>query len=294
MPDNADGGRFFTGIDACHETVILRRYYLVIKPSAFSTRRPCLTISVSISPMTTTLRAPVVSNALLLSMCFAVSLLALGVSCAADAERAPAGVMRFDLPAQALETALQAFGGVSGYSVLVAAQLTAGRRAAEVRGEFLPQQALQLLLAGTGLRERYIGAEAHAFTLEPVPSEATVARAEAAPLPAAVPVDPGWRRNAYAQVLQASITRALCRAQPDSFGRYRMGVQVWLERSGAVRDVHLLESSGMTAQDQTVLQQLGRLVMDAPPPPDMAQPLTILLTPRPDPAADCRRVAGRD
>ncbi|WP_083439274.1 TonB C-terminal domain-containing protein [Herbaspirillum autotrophicum] len=244
--------------------------------------------------MNTTLRAPVVSNALLLSMCFAVSLLALGVACAADAERAPAGVMRFDLPAQALETALQAFGGVSGYSVLVAAQLTAGRRAAEVRGEFLPQQALQLLLAGTGLRERYIGTEAHAFTLEPVPSDATAARGAAAPLPAAVPVDPGWRRNAYAQVLQASITRALCRAQPDSFGRYRMGVQLWLERSGAVRDVHLLESSGMAAQDQTVLQQLARLVMDAPPPPDMAQPLTILLTPRPDPAADCRRVARQD
>lgn len=243
--------------------------------------------------MNTTLRAPVVSNALLLSMCFAVSLLALRYACAADTERAPAGAMHFDLPAQALESALQAFGAVSGYSVLVAAQLTTGRSAAEVRGEFLPQQALQLLLAGTGLRERYIGAEAHAFTLEALPQEAAVAaRTDAAAPP--VSADQSWRRNAYALILQTSITRALCRAQPDSFGRYRMAVQLWLERSGAVRNVHLLESSGMVAQDQTVLQQLGRLVMDAPPPADMAQPLTILLTPRPDPGADCRRVARLD
>lgn len=243
--------------------------------------------------MNTTLRAPVVSNALLLSMCFAVSLLALRCACAADTERAAAGVMRFDLPAQALESALRAFGAASGYSVLVAAQLTAGRRAAEVRGEFLPQQALQLLLAGTGLRERYIGTEAHAFTLEPLPTLPATAAADDT-TPASATAAQNWRRNAYAQVLQTSITRALCRAQPDSFGRYRMGIQLWLERSGAVRDVHLLQSSGMAAQDQTVVQQLGRLVMDAPPPPDMAQPLTILLTPRSDPAADCRRVARPD
>jgi hypothetical protein len=54
-----------------------------------------------------------------------------------------------------------------------------------------------------------------------------------------------------------------------------------------VRDVHVLEGSGVAQRDRAVLQRLRSLLMDGAPPEGLPQPLTILLTPRPDPGADC-------
>ena len=92
-----------------------------------------------------------------------------------------------------------------------------------------------------------------------------------APVPAeAVPAAPPLQ--AYAAILQRSLTRALCRLHPDAFGRYRLAFQLWLDERGKVR---------------AVLQRLRSLMMDGAPPVGLPQPLTILLTPRPDPGADC-------
>ncbi|MDC8757968.1 TonB family protein [Janthinobacterium fluminis] len=189
-------------------------------------------------------------------------------------EAAPA--QRFDLPAQGLDAALVAFGELTGYSVLVSSTLAAGRQSAAVHGQFAPREALQRLLAGTELDTRYAGAKA--FTLAPA-------------APASAPAAAGQPRaglGAYAAVLQTSITRALCRLQPEAFGRYRVAFQLWLDEAGLVRDARLLESSGVPQRDGALLQRMRALLMDAAPPPGLAQPLTILLTPRPDPGADCR------
>ncbi|MEG2963519.1 MAG: energy transducer TonB, partial [Janthinobacterium sp.] len=106
----------------------------------------------------------------------------------------------------------------------------------------------------------------------PVPAEVTSATA---PL------------QGYAAILQRSLTRALCRLHPDAFGRYRLAFQLWLDERGKVRDVHVLVPSGVEQRDRAVLQRLRSLLMDGVPPAGLPQPLTILLTPRPDPGADC-------
>ena len=147
-----------------------------------------------------------------------------------------------------------------------------------MHGEFAPRDALQRLLAGSGLAARYSGSKAFTLALA------------AEPEPEPAPDDrPGPGLDAYAAVLQTSLTRALCRLQPDAFGRYRVAFQLWLDDAGRVRQARLLESSGVAGRDGAVLRRLRALAMDAPPPPGLAQPLTILLAPRPDPAADCRR-----
>ncbi|SDI01742.1 Secretin and TonB N terminus short domain-containing protein [Janthinobacterium sp. YR213] len=196
------------------------------------------------------------------------------------ADAAAHATLHFDLPAQPLDAALVAFGEVTGYSVLVSSQLAAGRVAAAVRGDYTPAEALQRLLAGTQLGARFSGS--NAFTLLAL-ADAPVAPA---PVPAeAVPAAPPLQ--GYAAVLQRSLTRALCRLHPDAFGRYRLAFQLWLDERGKVRAVHVLEPSGVEQRDRAVLQRLRSLLIDGAPPAGLPQPLTILLTPRPDPGADC-------
>lgn len=225
--------------------------------------------------MTRIHRRTATGNALVLSACLLMTLMTF-VRPAASASGNDAGtqaIVRFDLPAQPLDAALVAFGEVTGYSVLVSSQLAAGRVAAPVRGDYTPAEALQRLLAGTQLGARFSGS--NAFTLlapAPVPAEA---------VPTAPPL------QGYAAILQRSLTRALCRLHPDAFGRYRLAFQLWLDERGKVRAVHVLEPSGVAQRDRAVLQRLRSLLMDGAPPAGLPQPLTILLTPRPDPGADC-------
>ena len=232
--------------------------------------------------MTRTHRRTATGNALALSACLLMTLMAFvcPAAVAADVDTPPAATLRFDLAAQPLDAALVAFGEATGYSVLVSSQLAAGRMASPVRGDYTPAEALQRLLAGTQLGARFSGS--NAFTLLALAGEppAPVA-APAVPAPAAPAL------QAYAAVLQRSLTRALCRLHPDAFGRYRLAFQLWLDERGKVRDVHVLEPSGVAQRDRAVLQRLRSLLMDGAPPAGLPQPLTILLTPRPDPGADC-------
>jgi len=68
------------------------------------------------------------------------------IACAADATP-----KTFDLPASSAETALKKFSLQSGLDVIFATDATAGVRTNEVKGDFPPREALDRLLAGTGL-----------------------------------------------------------------------------------------------------------------------------------------------
>lgn len=215
--------------------------------------------------------------------------LMMGARLAAAQAVADGAAMRFDLPAQPLEISLSVFGRITGHSVLVASSLTAGREAAAVHGDFTPREALQRMLAGTGLAARYTGTDA--FTLVPVPAAPSAESRSGghdAPKNEGAAAEAVRAQAGFAAELQASVTRVLCIAQPDAFGRYRLGIQLWIDPAGQVGEARVLEGSGLPQRDATVLASLRALALDAPPPPGMAQPVTILLTPRADPARDCR------
>lgn len=215
--------------------------------------------------------------------------LMMGVRFAAAQTDQGAAVMRFDLPAQPLEISLSVFGRITGHSVLVASSLTAGREAAAVHGDFTPREALRHMLAGTGLVARYTGTGA--FTLVTVPAALPAGdhAGDHAPKTEGAATEAARAQEGYAAVLQASITRVLCIAQPGAFGRYRLGIQLWIDPAGEVSEARVLQGSGVAPRDAAVLASLRALALDAPPPPGMVQPVTILLTPRADPARDCRR-----
>ncbi|MDG9925057.1 MULTISPECIES: TonB-dependent receptor [unclassified Pseudomonas] len=78
--------------------------------------------------------------------------------------------LSFDIPAQSLDDALSAYGIASGAQVLYDAGLTQGLSSQAVSGQMDRQQALQQLLAGTGLSYRFTGART--VTLEAASSSA--------------------------------------------------------------------------------------------------------------------------
>ncbi|PJM70118.1 STN domain-containing protein [Achromobacter ruhlandii] len=210
---------------------------------------------------------------------FALGLAVLPPAALAQQRAADGASIAFDIAAQPLDAALAAYTQATGMAVLVTSRLTAGRQGSAVRGRLAPRQALRQLLAGTGLQARY--ASASAFTLVESAASAPPPRAAgAAPSPAAV--------TRYAGVLQNTVTRALCQGTGAQFGRYRASLQLWIGRNGVVRQARVLSGTGDARRDEALAGVLSGLIMDAPPPADLPQPVTIVLAPRPDPRTDCR------
>jgi hypothetical protein len=105
-------------------------------------------------------------------------------------------------------------------ATVVDQELIAGRRSASVKGLLTPDQALRILLAGTGLSIRY--ASDVAFTLDRADG-ATTLRNTASTGSAVLPTIS--LQNYFAD-LQEALRRLLCgnpQAQP---GRYRLGLQL--------------------------------------------------------------------
>lgn len=74
--------------------------------------------------------------------------------------------MEFNIPPQALGSAITAFGDQANYRLLLPSEMAEGRSTNGVSGHHTPEEALTLMLAGTGLSYRMT--EARTMTLEPV------------------------------------------------------------------------------------------------------------------------------
>ncbi|MEW6436331.1 MAG: STN domain-containing protein [Pseudomonadota bacterium] len=187
----------------------------------------------------------------------------------------------FDIPAQPLAHALDSYGRATGMAVLVDQSLTSGRRSADVEGMLTPDQALRIMIAGSGLSIRYAGDDA--FTLEPM---RTAAQASSRASSGGADRDPG--DGAYFADVQDSLMRALCRRPETQPGHYRLGLQLWVGAEGAIRAAHLLDSSGDTKRDVVIVDLLRAMPL-APPPRSLPQPITIVLLPQDiGPNSDCR------
>ena len=108
-------------------------------------------------------------------LCHRPLVLALSLACAGALPllpapaRAQAATRHYDLPAQPLAQALDAYSRLTGVDLVMATALPAGHVAPALQGDFDDAQALTRLLAGSSLRPRFIDAR-HA-TLEPAPPQ---------------------------------------------------------------------------------------------------------------------------
>ncbi|MBE1162422.1 STN domain-containing protein [Dyella acidiphila] len=197
---------------------------------------------------------------------------------AADEQQAAAEAqtVAFDIAPQPLLTALRAYGEATGQAVLVDNTLATGRQSPGVRGELDKVEALQRLLAGTGLVASYSSDQA--FTLKLAePGEAGFAPVRERP-----EADVGGGTEVvterYAGAIQQPIEAALCRSSNTRPGTYRLAVQLWIAPSGKVLRTRLLTRMQDTQRESEIRTALDQLTL-APPSPQMPQPVTLLLLP---------------
>jgi len=199
--------------------------------------------------------------------------------------------IEFDIGAQRLGDAIAAFSRATGLDVLVDGE-DAQRPAGAVRGRLTAAQALEALLAGTGLEARH--------------ATATSVVIQAARGPAAPAWQPGTEApefeesgfhggdvlyQSYAAQVQQALRASLCGASETRPGGYRLALQVRLDARGTVERFRLLSTTGQTSRDAAVLRKVRTLAIGTPPPASLPQPLVILLLPEgPDAESACADV----
>jgi TonB family protein len=183
----------------------------------------------------------------------------------------------FDIPGQDLAAALELFGAATGRELIYDGALVAGLQSYPVRGRMTRSQAVLLMLRDTGLVARVAGEDAITITAEPGH--------------AAGP-DRSGARNYYG-VIQDGMRRAFCADPQVKPGAYRISVRLWIGADGALTRAQLLGSSGDATLDQRIAVVLARVSFAAPPPENFAQPVSMVIEPRPLAQGACENGGAR-
>jgi hypothetical protein len=173
----------------------------------------------------------------------------------------------FDIPALPLIRALDTYSATTGLMVLYDSALAEGRRSTAVTGTLVPDVAIRVLLEGTGLVVFNTG---RAFAIEAAPSDQQDATSAfgAAELP-------------YLALVQRVIAQGFCERAETRPGGYRAALQFRIGTSGEVLSPELLSSTGDQSRDRMIVELLGRLRIGRGPPPGVAQPVSMIISPRP-------------
>jgi hypothetical protein len=172
----------------------------------------------------------------------------------------------FNVPAQSLASALEAYSATAGLEVFYDSNLAAGRRSTAVKGTIAPDVALRVLLEGTGLTVVY--AE-KAFAIVPA---ASPRQGDGSSLTSQIP---------YLTNIQREIERAFCRRPQSVPGQYRLALRFGIGTSGEVLHPQLLGSTGDPQRDELIADLLRDLNIGQSPPPGLPQPITMIVLPRP-------------
>ncbi|WP_432241008.1 TonB family protein [Herbaspirillum robiniae] len=187
--------------------------------------------------------------------------------------------MPFNIPVKPLSQALQDYAAVTGRPTLYRSDLAAQRMSAPVRGTLNPGQALQVMLAGTGLvAAEFQDGDDRGFTL------------------ALAPQAPSYEdAGDYIAWLQQRVWNALCANKLSAPGSYRVLLRFRIGATGRFHQQRLLTSSGQQETDRAILSALQGTQLNILPPAAMPQPVTMLIVPNDAQAsrrcADARSVA---
>jgi len=170
----------------------------------------------------------------------------------------PAELVRFEIPAQPITNALDAYSAVTGLEVFYDGALATGRRSNSVRGVLAPDVALRELLAGTGLAAR--ATRKGSFTL-----------VSAAPARVAKTAF-----QSYFAAIQAKVAQTLCARAETRPGDVDVVLRIWIASSGTVQQARTVDVSDVGAKDETLAAALRGLPIGEPPT-GMPQPVTMAI-----------------
>jgi hypothetical protein len=203
-------------------------------------------------------------------------LLSTNVAVAQPSQTAPAGTFVFDIPAQPLAPALNAYGAATGVVAVYNGNLAVGRQSGPVRGLYTPETALHLLLRDSGLAVQYTAEDA--FVLVPAPAETAIIES-----PSAIGLTALASQNVIEQLysgrVQSDINRSLCAAPATRPGDYRLAMRFRIGPSGEIMELQLLSSTGDRQRDAAITGILRNLSVGEPPPASMSQPFTMIMLP---------------
>lgn len=220
--------------------------------------------------------ATLVTGACLRHFAIAVGIMVLATGiCTAGPPSAPGTPRQYDIPAQTLDDALDAYIRASGAQVLYEITLTKGLRSMAVEGQFTPDAALETLLAGTGLAVRR--ADIDSFVIVPGAGEKV---SPAASL---------MRSHAnFMSALQTGVLAALCRTPLTRPGEYKIAIELWVAPTGIVQRSALVGSTGNAERDGMLHRALRGTSIRLAPPSNIPQPFILTIAPRPpDQTGDC-------
>jgi len=201
-----------------------------------------------------------------------------------DTAAAPAAArLRFDLPGQPLDDALQAFSRQTGWSLLYDTAQVAGRRVGPLRGEFTVPEAIARLLAGSGMTARFTSSEA----LLIVPEAQAGGRTGMSATGNARQAGP---RGDYYGRLQLRVTQALCGDPLTAPGRYRVALRFDIGPLNTLENLQV-HVSGHPDVEARVRARLAGLPVGGKPPADLRMPVTMVVLPEAG-ADDATRSCG--
>jgi hypothetical protein len=183
-------------------------------------------------------------------------------------------LFHFELPAQNLQDALEQYSVITGREVLYDSSIVEGKRSAALTGTWRPEEALPILLQGSGVQAKYVGKDA--FTLAQAYPDGPVAPLQSGGREAAMPA---LKKHFYRR-FQSSLTRLLCQDDILKKNAFRAALQFWFNRDGSFESVRLLDTSGSESFDKHILFQARQIHLNAAPPDSVRQPLTIVIDPR--------------
>lgn len=220
--------------------------------------------------------------------CLAVVCAAVAIDgmCVAGAEERP---IAFHIPAQPLASALQVYGERAGVQVLYESNSATGRRSAAVEGDFTPEDALNRLLNGTGLKVQYIRPDAITLALPsaadgtPPANPLVTADLSLGTLRVRAPGDGDetGRLHDYSESVQLDIQKALKRNAKTRVGSYRAILDLWIDPSRTVQRTELLRSTGDLDRDTAVAAAIRGLTISRPAPTNTPQPVRVVIVAKP-------------
>jgi hypothetical protein len=186
---------------------------------------------------------------------------------AKDNALATSQTIAYDIPAQALDSALAVYIKISGAQVFYETDLTADLRSMPVKGQFPPDLALRTLLGGTGLIGRRTDIDAFIIT-------SASREAPGAPVTAFA-----WG-SPFVSALQTGVLSALCRNSRTRPGNYKIAFELWIAPTGAVQHSALIGSTSDVARDAALTSALQGITVGMAPPIGMPQPVIMAIAPR--------------
>jgi hypothetical protein len=205
---------------------------------------------------------------------------------------AGARVTSFNIPAQPLALALQAYGEATGVQILYESQSARGRRSLGVIGKFSSDAALARLLTGTGLQVRRTGL--HAITLS-LPQQGALWESSlpAAAAPAAnldlgtlfvratAQDDDGSQLRDYTEMIKLDVQGALEENALTRRGRYHFIANLWINLDNRIERTDLSQSTGDQERDDAVIGALQNLKLSAHLPAGAPRPVRVAVSVKP-------------